>query len=149
VTRERVHLDRVAAPWLIRRFIDSEAEFLFICVDAAQELPASAVPFGLPGVELSSHDAHGSTFRKIIGKYKLNDPALDLLTAIVEDGIDWFLAGHRGQHRNAGALRHPEAIGIEAISRGMMLAASDDSENIRFSEPIYDALYAWCASQAS
>lgn len=76
VTRDRVHLDRVAAPWLIRRFIDPDADFVLLPSDSLGDLPDDATPFGLPGVELSSHDENGSTFRKILDIYGLEDAAL-------------------------------------------------------------------------
>lgn len=147
VTREHVHLDRVASPWLIRRWIDREATFLFITVDPTPDWPEDAIPFGLLGVELSAHDADGSTFRKIMRLHGLDDPGLNLLCEIVEEGIAWFLAGFRGAHRDPAAMRHPEAIGLEALSQGMMYAAADDHDNLEASFPIYDALYARCQAE--
>ena len=66
VTRDFVHLYRVASPWLIQRFVDPEAQFVFVPLGQEDTRPSDAIPFGLPGVELSSHDEHGTTFEKII-----------------------------------------------------------------------------------
>ena len=76
VTTEHVHLDRVACPWLIVRFIDPEAEFLFVARDKQDQLPDGAIPVAISGTELGPHDADGTTFDKILKKYNLNDPAL-------------------------------------------------------------------------
>lgn len=147
VTRDHVHLDRVASPWLIRRWIDRDAEFLFIATGGPAEWPADAIPFGLPNVELSAHDAAGSTFRKILRRHSLEDSALNLLCEIVEEGIAWFLSGFHGLPRDPATLRHPEAIGLEALSQGMMYVAADDLRNLEASFPIYDALYARCRAE--
>ena len=84
VTRDHVHMDRVAASWLIRRFIDrGEAEFSLF-PSGRIPLPQGEIPFGVPGVELGIHDEAGSTFRKILTKHKLDDPALGMLADIIE-----------------------------------------------------------------
>jgi hypothetical protein len=76
VTRDFVHLDRVASPWLIKRFIDRDAVFVFVPWAGEDAAPAVAVPFALPGAEIGPHDAEGSTFAKLLAKYQLDDPAL-------------------------------------------------------------------------
>lgn len=147
VTRDHLHLDRVAAPWLIRRWIDADAEFVFVPTGSDAPLPPDAIPFGLPGVQLSAHDADGSTCRKIVRRYAIEDAALEMVCDIVEDGIAWFLAGWHGKPRNAADLRYPEAIGLEALSQGMMFISADDMANLESSMLIYDALYARCRAE--
>jgi hypothetical protein len=145
VTRDHVHLDRVAAPWLILRFIDPRAEFLFVQAGGdPTTFPAAAVPFGLPNVTLSSHDAAGSTFRKIMDKYAVATPALVLLAAIIEDAIAHFLRQKRDGGADINKLSHPESIGLIALSEGMMYECASDTDCIERSLPIYDALYAYC-----
>lgn len=148
VTRDFVHLDRVAAPWLIRRFIDPEAQFVFVpTLGGPHPLPDDAIPFGLPGVEISAHDANGSTFRKLLVRHGLQDDgALGLMATLIEDGIAWFLHEKLGQ----GAVRPdamPEAPGLVALSEGMMLATAGDAENIAASLTLYDAVYAFCQAR--
>jgi hypothetical protein len=152
VTRDHVHMDRVASPWLIRRFIDPTAEFVFVpfaetrgkSIDADLALPTDAIAFGIPGSELGPHDESGSTFRKLIRKYTLDDPALEFMVAIIESGIR-----HVFHHREAGYsvahLQHAEGVGLDALALGMLYLSVDDARNIQQSMVIYDALYAYCA----
>ncbi len=142
VTRDHVHLDRVASPWLIKRFIDRDAEFLFI--PAGSPVPGGAVPFGLPGVELSSHDASGSTFRKLLRKYALADAALDMIADMIDSGIAHFFAKNPNLGAHQGAIKMQEGVGLEALSWGMIFFAESDRDNIEKSEVIYDALYKAC-----
>jgi hypothetical protein len=138
-------MDRVACQWLILRRIDPHAEFLFVPFgkdDAV--LPEGAIPFALPGVELGAHDAAGSTFRKLMVKYGLADPALERMAAIIESGITHVLSQLRPGHPDVAALPCPEGIGLDAISQGMMMIAADDRDNIARSLVLYDALYAYC-----
>jgi hypothetical protein len=134
ITRSHVHVDRVACPWLITRFIDSDAEFLFVAkteiARIAQE--TGAVPFDAPGVELGHHDGRCS-FESIILKYDLKDPGLLRLAKIVHaadvsEDID----------------SDPIARGLEAIASGYSLRFPDDLENLEAQFEVYDALYAWC-----
>src|SRR5271170_5854787 len=92
VTRDHVHMDRVASPWLIRRFIDPAAEFSFVRFGNEHEhpLPADAIAFAIPGVEIGPHDAQGSTFLKLMRKYNLSDPALEMMAEVIESGIHHF-----------------------------------------------------------
>jgi hypothetical protein len=76
VTRDFVHLDRVASPWLIKRFIDRDAVFVFVPWGKEDRRPADAIPFALPGAEIGPHDHEGTTFAKLLKKYRLDDPAL-------------------------------------------------------------------------
>lgn len=133
ITRSHVHVDRVACPWLIRRFIDSDAEFLFVApsevvaVAAAQE----AIPFDIPGAELGHKDG-GCSFDAIVAKYGLKDKALLRLARIVNAADTDRLSDD------------PLAAGLEAIATGYGLRFPDDLENIERQFEIYDALYAWC-----
>ncbi len=137
-----MHLDRVACPWLIRRFVDKDAEFLFVALGKEDSRPKDAVPFAIPGVELGPRDARGTCFDKILRKYQLDDPALALLGKIVVSGMNH--AGHTGDRTDIPAL---EGIGLDAISQGMMLSALDDADNLEKSMAVYDALYAYCKAQ--
>lgn len=132
VTRERPKIDRVACPWLIKRFIDSEAEFLFVPTDdvarVAQE--SGATPFDVEGVELS-HVGPRCSFDAFIDKYQLQDPSLAELARIV---------------RGADTDRldtQPECAGLLAISLGLSRLFKDDHEQLRHGFVIYDALYTW------
>ena len=133
VTREHVHVDRVACPWLIKRFVDSKAEFLFVPSEKVQEtaVKTKAVPFDAPGVELGHHGDKCS-FDAIIEKYDLKDPALPELAKIVR-------AADTGKPELAS-----ESIGLEAIASGSMMIAKDDYEAIEKQRYLYDALYAYC-----
>ena len=139
ITRSHVHVDRVACPWLITRFIDSDAEFLFVpksqIAPVAKEI--GAIPFDAPGVELGHHDERCS-FESIIMKYELTDPALLRLAKIVHAAdvatdID----------------TDPIARGLEAIAVGYSLRFPEDLENLEHQFEVYDALYAWCRLDAA
>ena len=133
VTRAHVHVDRVACPWLIRRFVDSEAEFIFVPANQVEEVAKreGAIPFDAPGVELGHRDGKCS-FESIIGKYQLTDRALQRLAKVVHCA-------------DTGALSEdPVATGLEAIAVGYGLRYPDDQENLRHQFAVYDALYAWC-----
>ncbi|HET6736307.1 chromate resistance protein ChrB domain-containing protein [Mycobacterium sp.] len=138
VTRENVHLDRVASPWLIRRSIDPDAEFVFI--DPDKPWPTDAIPFALPGAEIGMHDENGSTFDKLLRRYQLDDPVLHDIADVVRAGIR-HLFGEDQQ----GAT--PETLGLGmallALSEGLMLRWPADHDNIEASCEIYDALYAY------
>jgi hypothetical protein len=133
VTRARPKVDRVACPWLIKRFIDPEAEFLYVPPDRVMEvaIEENAVPFDVSNVELGHHGAECS-FDAIMRKHKLTDPALLKLAVIV-----------RGADTDAKHLS-PECHGLEAIAEGFRLAYSDDHEQLKHELPVYDALYAYC-----
>jgi len=133
VTRSHVHVDRVACPWLIKRFIDSEAEILFVPKSQVQEVAEKkgAIPFDAPGVELGHHDGKCS-FETIIEKYDLKDPALLRLAKIV----------HAADTNDLDS--DPLARGLEAIAVGYGLRFPDDAANLARQFDVYDALYAWC-----
>lgn len=144
VTRDHVHMDRVACPWLIKRFVDPDAEFGFVPFGSDVPAPEGTIAFALPGAELGPHDADGSTFRKILRKYEIDDPALDMLAAIVESGITHVFSQIRHGTTDVAALPHPEGIGLDAFSQGMMHICDGDIDDIDRSMVVYDALYAYC-----
>ncbi|MFL7807797.1 MAG: chromate resistance protein ChrB domain-containing protein [Anaerolineae bacterium] len=134
VTRSHVHVDRVACPWLISRFVDSDAEFFFVPASqvnkAAEEL--GATPFDAPGVALGHKDGKCS-FETIIEHYGLTDKALLRLARIVH-------CADVAQDRESDPL----AVGLEAIAVGYSLRFPHDEENLARQFDVYDALYAWC-----
>ena len=135
VTRERPKIDRLACPWLIRRFIDADAEIRY--VPASQVLKSAteegAIAFDVPGVELT-HSGPLCSFDAFLEKYRLEDPALARLAEIVRaadtDTLD----------------RSPQAPGLLAISLGLGANIADDQQLLQAALPIYDALYTWCRS---
>jgi hypothetical protein len=133
VTRSHVHVDRVACPWLIRRFVDSEARFLFVPRSEVQTAVTreEAIPFDVPGAELGHHDGK-CTFDAIIARYGLTDPALLRLARIVSAADTDRLEGD------------PLAAGLEALAVGYGLRYPDDHENLERQFEVYDSLYAWC-----
>ena len=132
ITRSHVHVDRVACPWLIARFVDSDAEFLFVATDSVLDVAKreDAIPFDVKDVELGHHDGHCS-FVSIIGKYGLKDPALLAMAEVIN-------AADTGQMES-----NPYAAGIEAVARGFSVRFPDDLENIEHQFEVYDALYAF------
>jgi hypothetical protein len=134
VTREHPKIDRIACPWLIARFIDLSPEFLYVPGGEVMQVAAQtgATPYDVPGVELGHHGDRCS-FDAFIGKYQINDPALNKLALIVR-------AADCGQPQLA-----QEAAGLLAISKGLSLNFADDPEMLKHGMVIYDALYAWCA----
>jgi len=134
VTRSHVHVDRVACPWLITRFIDNQAEFLFVPGNQIENVvkETGAVPYDAPGVELGHVDGRCS-FESIIVKYGLKEPGLLRMAKIVHaadvaEDID----------------TDPLARGLEAIASGYSLRFPHDMENLEHQFELYDALYAWC-----
>ncbi|MFH1140411.1 MAG: chromate resistance protein ChrB domain-containing protein [Chloroflexota bacterium] len=142
-TRDHIHLDRVACPWLVRRFIDPKAEFFFVEWGKEDSRPKDAIPFAIPGVELGPHDEHGTCFDKFLRKYKLDDPALAEVAKIVASGIRYNSRRGQGDQYNVPAM---EGIGMIALSEGMMLTTLGDADNLDKSMVVYDALYAYCKS---
>ena len=139
VTRSHVHVDRVACPWLISRFVDSEAEFLFVPRSQIQRVveETGAIPFDAPGVELGHRDGKCS-FETIVEHFGLTDRALLRLARIV----------HSADVRADLDLDHI-ARGLEAIAVGYSLRFPDDQENLGRQFDVYDALYAWCRPQVA
>ena len=134
ITREHAKVDRIACPWLIRRFIDPKAEFLFVPADRVMDVAKreGATPFDVSGVELGHEGKERVSFDAFVKKYKLTDPALLDLAEIVR-GADTKLTHPR-----------PESAGLEAMANGFRLLAKDDFENMALQFPAYDALYRYC-----
>jgi len=133
VTRERPKIDRIACPWLIKRFIDQDPEFLYVPPDQVLEVARStgAIPYDIPDVELS-HVGELCSFDAFLNKYGLDDPALQHLARIV---------------RGADTSRHDltaQSGGLFAISLGLSANFPDDHEMLDHGMVIYDALYRWC-----
>jgi len=139
VTRSHVHVDRVACPWLISRFVDSDAEFLFVPKNQVEKAAAEtgAIPFDSPGVELGHHDGKCS-FEAIIAKYELSDPGLLRLAKTVHAAD---IAADLGQDEIAP--------GLEAIATGFGVLLPDDQANLEAQFMVYDALYAWSRLQVA
>jgi len=138
VTRERVKVDRVACPWLIKKFVDKEAEFLFVPGDQVQEVAKreGATPFDASGVELGHHGDKCS-FEAIVEKYEITDPAVKILAQIVN-----------GADVKPEIYGRPEGPGLNAIAEGFRhLGLKDDHEILEREFIVYDALYAYCQTQ--
>jgi rhodanese-related sulfurtransferase len=133
VTRERPKVDRIACPWLIRRFIDPEAEFLYVPPGDVRRVAAErdAVPYDIPEVEFS-HVGELCSFDAFITHFHLKDPALAELAAIV-----------RGADTRRFDLA-PQAAGLAAVSLGLSRVFKDDFEMLELGMSLYDALYCWC-----
>jgi hypothetical protein len=136
VTRARPKMDRVACPWLIKRFVDRDAEFLYVPPDEVLETARreGAIPFDVPNVELG-HNGPECSFDAIIKKYNLTDRALQRLALIV-----------RGADTSAKQLT-PESAGLDAIAEGFRLVYQNDHELLERESSVYEALYAYCQSQ--
>jgi|SRR5579864_4743256 len=135
VTRKNANVDRIACPWLIRRFVDAEAEFLYVGRDEVMGVARAqgAIPYDVPDVELGHVDGRCS-FESILAKYGLNDPALQLMGRIVH-----------GADVPEDISIEPEASGLRAIAHGFAAIHGDaDHEKLALETPMYDALYAWC-----
>lgn len=139
ITRSHVHVDRVACPWLITRFVDNEAQFLFVPNSQLEQVAkeTGAIPFDAPGVELGHHQGRCS-FESILLKYGLKDPALQRLAKVVH-----------AADIEADLDSDPLARGLEAIATGFSLRFPDDEENLSSQFAVYDALYAWCRLQVA
>jgi hypothetical protein len=137
ITRAHVKVDRVACPWLITRFIDSEAEFLFTAENQVLKIAGEtgAIPFDIDGAELG-HSGNYCSFESIINKYELKDPALLRLAAIVHAAD---VSGDIGNDEIAP--------GLKALATGFSLRYPDDQTNLEIQFEVYDALYAWCRLQ--
>jgi hypothetical protein len=133
ITREHPKIDRIACPWLIAKFIDPDAEFLYVpnadVLRVAQE--TGAIPYDIPGVELS-HVGELCSFDAFLKKYELNEPALLQLAEIV-----------RGADTSRLDLT-PQSAGLYAFSLGLSYQYPDDHELLRHGMVMYEALYAWC-----
>ncbi len=135
VTRERPKIDRIACPWLIRRFIDPEAAFIYVPADRVRAIAeeTGATPYDVAGVEFS-HEGERCSFDTFLRIFGIADPALDYLAVIV-----------RGADTSCHDLS-PQCGGLFAISLGLSANFSDDHEMLEHGMVIYDALYTWCRS---
>ncbi len=137
VTREKAKVDRIACPWLIKKFVDQKAEFLFVPSDQVLKVAKEqgAISYDAQGAELTHYKEDGNervSFDAIIKKYKLKDPALLELAKIVR-GADAKLPD-----------TPPESAGLEAAAHGFRNLAKDDFDNMKLQFPTYDAFYKYC-----
>jgi hypothetical protein len=136
ITRENAKVDRIACPWLIKRFIDKDAEFIFVPKDQVLSLAERqvAIPFDVTGAELGHVDGRCS-FESIMGKYGLTDnPALARMAKIIH-----------AADVSADLGSSPEGAGLKAVAHGFsLLHGADDHKKMELEFPMYDALYAWC-----
>src|SRR5512142_546844 len=141
ITRENANVDRIACPWLIRRFIDPDAQFLYVPADEVMAVAEreGAIPYDVPGVEFGHVDGRCS-FESIMLKYGLMaDPALVALAKIVH-----------AADVTADIDTAPEGRGLKAIAHGFSLVfGRNDQKKIELEMPLYDALYAWCRKDAT
>ena len=139
VTREGAKTDRVACPWLIRKFIDPQAEFLFVPKEQVLEVARreGGKSFDCPGADYTHREGKCS-FEVLVEEYRLDDPALQALARIVH-GAD--IAA------DVGIV--PEAAGLQAIAHGFAAICPDDQRKLELEFPLYDALYAWCEAKAA
>ena len=133
VTRERPKIDRIACPWLIQRFIDRDAEFLYVPASDVQRIAeeTGATPYDVPGAEMG-HVGDLCSFDAFLAKHRLDDPALQKLAVIV-----------RGADTSRPDLT-PQSAGLLAISLGLSRNFADDHEMLTHGMVMYDALYSWC-----
>jgi len=139
ITRSHVHVDRIACPWIIKRFIDSDAEFIFVPKSQVEQVAKEmgAISFDIPKAELG-HKNGKCSFEFIIEKYELTDPALLRLAKIIH-----------AADIEADIHTDEIAAGLEAIAVGYSLRFPDDKENLSQQFNVYDALYAWCRLQVA
>ena len=136
ITREKVKVDRVACPWLIQRFIDPQAEFVFLPADTNWSRITQGMVFDVPNCELGHHGEEVS-FDSILKKYQLNDPALHLLAEIVR-AADLYPSNP-----------HPAGEGLRWIARGFSALGLSDHDILSREFIVYDALYAECQRRAN
>ena len=135
ITRERPKIDRIACPWLIKKFIDKEAEFLYVPKEDVTRVAKekNAIPYDIAGVELT-HVGDLCSFDTIIAKYQLKDPALKKMAEIVRAADTDTLE------------KSPQAPGLLAITLGLSAIYTNDHEMLKIGMEIYEALYVWCQS---
>jgi hypothetical protein len=138
ITREKVKVDRVACPWLIKNFVDQSAEFLFVPADQveAKARELGAAPYDIDGCELGHHGEDVS-FNSILKKYQLNDPALQLLGEVVRTAD------------SHPANPHPAGEGLRWVAFGFSALGLTDHEILQREFIVYDALYAYCKKQTA
>lgn len=145
VITEHVHYDRVAGPWLIKRFVDPQAVFSFVprglTLDQLtnDQLPPGAIPLAIPGAELGPHDDEGPLFVKILDKYGIHDPALRLMGEVVQKGVNYVLHDYRPPIDDRYGQM---AAGLLAFSDGMSLLEDSDHQRLESSYVVWDAIFA-------
>lgn len=137
VSRDFIHFDRVATPWLILRFVDPQAEFILVPWGREDDRPADAIPYALPGVELAPHDADATTFDRVVIKYQLDDPGLKMMAQVIRNGVNKTLFNIEPIDDRAGKLTY----GIMATIEALMLSSATDTETMDRAIPVLDALY--------
>ena len=132
ITRETPKIDRIACPWLIKNFVDKEADFIYVLKEKVFEKAKdlNAIPYDIPGAEYS-HYGNECTFDFILKKHQLNDPVLHKLAIII-----------RGADTDRFDLA-PQTAGLWAISAGLSYNYNDDHEMLAIGMKVYDALYSW------
>jgi len=138
ITREHVKVDRVACPWLIKKFVDPQAQFIFVPPDEVLSVAGreSAIPFDIPGAELG-HIEGRCSFEAIVSKYRIQDPAIGLLARIVH-----------GADVKEDLYGRPEAAGLKSIAEGFRrLGFTSDHEILKKEFIVYDALYEYCREE--
>jgi hypothetical protein len=143
-TRELIHFDRIASAWLILRFVDPEAKFIYLKQD---ELAGDDVNiFGVPGVRLAVHDDQSTTFQRILETYSISGAALDKLSKIIADAVNHVM---HDASRSGMSKREPLAGGALAFTEGIFLLSATDEECLERCLPLYDALYARLVAQVA
>ena len=137
VTRAWPKIDRIACPWLVRRFIDRDAEFLYVPTERvfAVAKETGAIAYDIPGAEPFAHVGERCSFDAFVKIFELTDPAFDALAVIVR-GAD-----------TARLDLAPQCAGLLAVSLGLSANFADDHEMLAHGMTVYDALYSWCRSQ--
>ena len=137
VTRRNIHVDRTSCPWLIRKFIDPQAEFVFVDANA-DPATLEGHTFDMRGAEYG-HAGDKCTFQVMLDRHSLsNDPALVEMGRIIRDA-----------DVPPSRARRQEAAGLDALIRGFQLSVADDHEKLLLTRPLYDALYAYCQAKLS
>jgi hypothetical protein len=141
ITRSQVHLDRVATPWLIVRFVDPAAEFEFVEWDESADASEGVIWFGVPDVELGTHDARGTCFRKVLDRFELRDPALERMERIIASGV----ADALGTDPPSGQTDDEATLGaaLNRLGNGLGIVL-DDHRHLEVGLALYEALYALC-----
>jgi hypothetical protein len=135
ITRQNVHVDRTSCPWLIRKYIDPQAEFAFV-EPGADPATLDGHTFDMRGAEYS-HEGEQCTFQVMVQRHGLAaDPALVEMGRIIRDA-----------DVPPSRTRRAESAGLDALIRGFLLSAADDDERLRLTGPLYDALYAYCQAK--
>jgi hypothetical protein len=135
-TSELIHFDRIASAWLIRRFIDPDAQFTYLKKN--ERVGDGVYLFGVPGVQLAMHDAESTTFRRILDVYSISDVALSQLGRVIAAGVEHVM---HDLSRSGASEREPLAAGLLAVTEGVFLSSATDAECLDRCIPIYDALY--------